>query len=135
MEDSTQPQPNPHPWETQSMGDAGLSPEDIITEKLLDDEAVMLVTGKNMFGDDIYSYLKFTMKTFNALREAMIAGENFKPSDYGSVISAGRGKPSQQLRDEMHENYGLVDVPRPAAEPAPAAAEDPITFFDEDEGF
>ncbi len=107
------PQPPLDPWDTKAMGDAGHSDDLQISDELLAQEAVILVKGENMFCHPTYSYLKFPMRNFRKLRDAMAAGENFKPSDYGEVIAAGRGEPSQELRDEMRVQYGLVDTPKP----------------------
>jgi hypothetical protein len=47
----------------------------------------------------------------------MQAGENFKPADFGTVIAAGRGAPSQEVREEMNQEYSMLDVPAPGAGP------------------
>lgn len=84
-----------------------------IDEKLLDEEVVILLQGKNNFGDSIYSYIKLPLRNLSKLRSAMRGSQNFLPSDYGNVISAGKGDPSPELRSEMAVTYGLVDVPKP----------------------
>lgn len=121
-------------WVTQSMGKTMHENEKIGT-KLLDDEAVILVNGNNMFGDKVYSYIKFTLKNFRDMRDAMQKGENFKPSDYGEVVAAGRGEPSQELRDEMRVQYGLVDTPKPQNQGDEPKGLNKPEFFDEDDGF
>ena len=128
------PQNDKHQWETQSMGKTSSENEKIGTQ-LLDDEAVILVNGDNMFGDKVYSYIKFTLKNFRAMREAMQKGENFKPSDYGEVIAAGRGEPSQELKDEMRVQWGLVDTPKPEKQGIAPQGLDKPQLFDEDDGF
>jgi len=122
-------------WNTKAMGDAGQSDELQISDELLAQEAVILAQGKNMFGDAIYSYIKFPMRNFRKLRTSMQAGENFKPSDYGEVIAAGRGEPSQELKDEMREQWGLVDTPKPKNPGEEPKGLDKVEFFDEDDGF
>jgi len=59
---------------------------------------------------------------------AMQAGENFKPSDFGTVIAAGIGEPSQEIRDEMREEYNMIDVPPPKSD---IPAIQPKSFDDE----
>lgn len=122
------------PWDTKAMGDPSHTEEFQISDELLAQEAVILAEGKNMFGDPIYSYIKFPMRNFRKLRDAMAAGENFKPSDYGEVIAAGRGEPSQELKDEMRVQYGLVDTPRVDPGVEPEGLNKP-ELFDEDDGF
>lgn len=122
-------------WATQSMGKTLHSSDDQkIGTELMDDEAVIMVTGNNMFGDKVFSYVKFTLKNFLRMREAMESGQNFKPSDFGEVVAAGRGEPSQELKDEMRIKYGLVDIPKadPAREPE---GMNKAKLFDDDEGF
>lgn len=121
-------------WVTHAMGKVGPASDDSITEEMLNEEAVMLLYGKNMFGDPVYSYLKFTLRNFRKMREAMIEGQDFKPSDFGEVIAAGRGDPPQELRDEMRIQYGLIDTPRPEQGNEPEGLNTP-KFFEEDDGF
>jgi hypothetical protein len=84
-----------------------------IDDKLMDEEVVILLQGKNSFGDDIYSYLKVTIRNFYALTEFVKSRGDFIPSDYGSIIAAGTGEPSPELRSEMSITYNLIDIPRP----------------------
>ena len=133
MADTTN-QPPKKQWATKAMGDPGHSSDYQISDELLAQEAVILAQGKNMFGDPIYSYIKFPMRNFRKLRDAMAAGENFKPSDFGEVIAAGRGDPPQELRDEMRIQYGLIDTPRPEQGNEPEGLNTP-KFFEEDDGF
>ncbi len=134
MTDSTEHSPK-KPWTTEAMGDAGNTDELKISDELLAQEAVVLSQGQNMFGDSIYSYIKFPMRNFRKLRDAMQAGENFKPSDYGEVIAAGRGEPSQELKDEMRVQYGLVDTPKPKDVGTEPEGLNIPALFDEDDGF
>ena len=117
------------------MGDPSRTSDVEISEETLAKETVILAQGKNMFGDEIYSYIKFSMKNFRRLRDAMIAGENFKPSDYGEVIAAGRGEPPQELKDEMRIQYGLIDTPRPLVKDREPEGLNKPAFFEEDDGF
>ncbi len=82
----------------------------------LDEEAlrklvVVMVQGINIFGDRVYSYVQLTVAKFREMAEKIARRENFKPSDFGQVITAGRGEPPEELVEEMREKYNLVDVP------------------------
>ncbi len=122
-------------WETKALGDPSSSEDILISDELLQQEAVILAQGRNLFGDPIYSYIKFPMRNFTRLRAAMIAGENFMPSNYGEVLAAGQGEPNADLREEMALKWGLIDTPKPeTTEQEPKALNSP-RFFDEDEGF
>lgn len=133
MADSTE-YPSKKKWSTEAMGTPAQT-EQKITPESLDDIAVILIQGDNMFGDQVYSYVKFTLKDFRGMRDAMTAGENFKPSDYGEVIAAGRGEPPQELKDEMRVQYGLVDTPKPENQGEKPIGMDKPQLFDEDDGF
>ncbi len=123
-------------WLTKALGDVSFKPEKPIEETDLMNEVVVLLQGNNMFGDQIYSYVKLDLNGFRALRDAMIGRKDFTPSDYGEVVAAGRGEPSQELRDEMRVQYKMVDVPNPEgnknAIPASTGFAQPKFFDDND---
>jgi hypothetical protein len=79
-------------------------------------ELVILLQGKNSFGDDIFSYLKLTMERMFDLRIAMVEGQKFMPSDFGTVLAAGRGEPDNELRSEMAVRYKMMDRPLQTAQ-------------------
>ena len=83
-----------------------------LDEELLDEEVVILLQGKNVFGDPIFSYLKLTLRNLQELKLKMQESANFMPSDYGTVLAAGKGEPSEELRSEMAVTYNMVDVPK-----------------------
>jgi hypothetical protein len=124
-----------HEWNKKALGDPLGADSLEISDEVLEKEAVILAEGLNMFGDQVYSYLKFPMRNFIRLRDAMAAGENFTPSDYGTVIAAGRGEPPQELKDEMRIQYGLVDTPKPEQKAPPPISAPKLSLFDEDDGF
>lgn len=86
---------------------------DIVTEEFLEEEIVILLQGSNMFGNRVYSYVKLLGKDLKEMFTKMQKGENFKPSDYGSVIAAGTGEPPKEVQEEMKEQYNMQDVPIP----------------------
>lgn len=85
----------------------------VFDEKLLDEEVVVLMQGKNTFNDPVYSYIKLSLRNLQKLKNSMKKKENFVPSDFGTILAAGTGEPSVELRSEMAVTYGLVDVPKP----------------------
>ena len=87
-------------------GDWGLD----LTEDELNELVVVLVVGKNMFGDDIFSYVQLPLHRFKEMAVKMVRNENFKSSDYGTVLAAGRGLPSAELKKEMADNYNMFDI-------------------------
>lgn len=96
-----------------------------IDEELLDEEVVIYMTGRNIYNDPTYAYIKLSLRNLQKLKAAMDAGEKFMPSDFGEVLAAGKGEPSPEIRSEMALTYNLVDMPKPAmgrrAAPNPAA--------------
>jgi len=82
----------------------GVSKEDLATE------IVILLQGKNGNDDDMYAYLKTPLLNIYALRDAIISMMDFKPSNYGEVLKSGIGPPPPEIKAEMAEKYGLVDM-------------------------
>jgi len=86
---------------------------------------VLLLYGKNSFGDKVYSYLRVTLPNLPRLKSAILAG-NFIPSDFGSVIAAGRDEPTEEVRAEVASLYQIInargDAPRPTVVVPVAAA-------------
>lgn len=90
--------------------------------KLFDEKfAVVLLRGKNSFGDNIYSYVKISFPNFKRMYESMMANETFMPSDFGEVVAAGKGEPNDEVKAEISRLYPLIEqnAAAPAA-PAPA---------------
>ncbi len=84
---------------------------------------VLLLYGKNSFGDKIYSYLKITLGDLQNLKSAIRSGNSFNPSDFGSVIAAGRGEPTPEIRKEVAGSYQVIDSQAPSAPPVAAPSE------------
>lgn len=93
-----------------------------IDEKLLDEKVVILLQGKNVFGDAIYTYIRLSLRSLQQLRDKMKKNENFMPAEYGEVLAAGRGEPSPELRSEMAVTHNMIDVPRSKPGGTPAFA-------------
>lgn len=86
-----------------------------LTDEMLNEEGVIFLTGRNIHNDQVYSYLKLTIANLQKLKSALRRGDQFMPSDFGTVLAAGKGEPSQELRSEMAVRYKLVDVPGKSA--------------------
>ncbi|GEM_PF-1032595 len=114
-----------------------------LTDEMLNEEGVIFLTGKNIHNDQVYSYLKLTIANLQKLKAALKRGDQFMPSDFGTVLAAGKGEPPAELRSEMAVTYKLVDVPRghesatphskapsvPSAAPASAAQKQKMPTF------
>lgn len=109
-------------WTTQAQ--SGNSTPVELTEEMLNENVVILLQGKNVFGDKIFSYLELTLNALQELKAKMRTNDNFMPSDFGTVLAAGKGDPSDELRSEMAVTYNMIDVPgrKTSQTFAPAAA-------------
>jgi hypothetical protein len=84
--------------------------------------ATLLILGTNVFGDEMFTYLRFPTDRLDEVKAALASGEDFAPNNYGTVIAAGRGKPSEQVIAEVGEPDFKVFFERPeGAAEAPAA--------------
>jgi hypothetical protein len=98
-------------------------------ELFKDEYAVILLQGKNSFGDLIFSYVKVSLPNIKRLHAALNSGEDFSPSNFGEILIAGKGVPSDELRAEMASSYNTLQQSANAASPAPftpASAYTPI---------
>ena len=110
-------------WVTRALSDNSTPVE--ITEELLKEKVVILLQGRNVFGDKIFSYLQLSLNSLQELKKRMTSGEHFMPADFGDVLAAGKGEPSQELISEMAVTYNMVDVPKmntPTQQAAPKVA-------------
>jgi hypothetical protein len=106
-------------WNTRSLSDR--VGDVIINERLGAETVVILMRGKNPFGDRIYSYLKLTLGDLKRMQTAVAQGAPFNPSDFGSVVAAGRGEPTPEIRAEIESLYRVVDGASGAEQKAAAA--------------
>src|SRR5690606_13614576 len=103
-------------WSTKALGKNGPAPD--VATPPEDPFVVVLMQGKNTFGDRIYSYLKTTMPDLSRMHAAILAGAPFNPSDFGSVVAAGKGDPPEDVKAEISSMYRVLDSSRNAAAPA-----------------
>ena len=83
-------------------------------ELFKDEYAVILLQGRNSFGDMIYSYVEVTLPNIKRLYAALNSGEDFTPSDFGTIVVAGKGAPPESLRTEMASNHNMMQPIAPA---------------------
>ena len=96
-------------------------------ELFKDEYAVILLQGRNSFGDMIFSYVEVTLPNIKRLYAALNSGEDFAPSDFGSIIAAGKGNPPDSMREEMARTHNMLQPITPPvfnannnAQPIPA---------------
>lgn len=93
-----------------------------LDDALLNEKVVILLQGKNVYGDAIFTYLQLSLRSLQLLRDKMRRTEDFMPAEYGEVLAAGRGEPSAEMRAEMAVTHNMVDVPRPKPAAPPSYA-------------
>lgn len=103
-----------------------------LDDTLLNEKVVILLQGKNIYNDQIFTYLQLTLRSLQQLRDKMRKAEDFMPAEYGEVLAAGKGEPTPEMRSEMAVMHNMVDVPRPKAAPAPAYAVPQPKLWDEE---
>lgn len=90
-------------------------------ELFKDEYAVILLQGKNTFGDFIYSYVQVALPDIKRLHAALANGEDFTPSDFGTIVAAGKGEPPEAVRNEIAATYKTLEPIIPATfQPASA---------------
>jgi hypothetical protein len=62
---------------------------------------LLLILGRNTFGDEVYSYIRLPMKNIDDVKTQLSSGKNFVPSHFGTVVAAGRGKPTPAITEEV----------------------------------
>jgi hypothetical protein len=86
--------------------------EQVIAEKTV---CILLVRGENPDGNAIYAYVAVRADKLESFMAAQKTG-TFYPEDFGVIIEAGEGEPSQDVRKKMETEYGfnhqvMVDIP------------------------
>lgn len=75
--------------------------------------AIVLIQTTNSFGKEVFAYIELPVKRTKDLILKMASGERFMPSDFGAVLAAGLGEPSQELQDEMGPDLYSVTFDKP----------------------
>ena len=80
-------------------------------EKLGEEEIVLLLSGFNNYGDKIYNYLKIPLKNIELIIKAVEGGGRFEVREFGEVIAAGLGTPTDEVRQEIESQYKMLNFP------------------------
>jgi len=88
--------------------DSGSSAKPDFSEFFKEEYGVLLLRGKNSFGDHIYSYIKVGFTSIERLQHALKNQLPFNPSDFGEVIAAGTGEPSPETQAEVALQYPII---------------------------
>ncbi len=88
--------------------------EQMIAEKTV---CILLVRGESPDNKKIYAYLAVRADKLEAFMEAQKQG-TFYPEDYGIIIEAGEGEPSDEVKQKMTKEYGfnhdaMLDIGNP----------------------
>jgi hypothetical protein len=71
---------------------------------------VLLLNGRNTLGVEIYAFLELPLDQIDALKTALRSGENFVPSDFGTVLASGYGQPSEEVKDQIGKKHFMVSI-------------------------
>jgi len=87
-------------------------PARVIAEKTV---TILLVRGENPDNEPIYAYVAVRADRLEAFMAAQNTG-TFYPEDFGVIIEAGEGNPSEEVRKKMEDEYGfnheaMTDIP------------------------
>ena len=77
--------------------------EQIVAEKTV---CVLLVRGESPDGKKIYAYIAIRADKLESFMEAQKQG-TFYPEDYGIILEAGEGEPSDDIKAKMTQEYGF----------------------------
>lgn len=86
--------------------------ERMLAEKTV---CVLLVRGEDPDGVPIYAYVGVRADKLHAFMAAQNSG-TFYPEEFGSIIEAGHGEPTAEIRHKMEHEYGfnhegMIDIP------------------------
>lgn len=107
-------------WSSTTLGKTDSSKD--LEELFKDEYAVILLQGRNVFGDMIYSYVKVGLSNIKPLYTALQSGQNFNPSDFGMVVAAGKGEPAEDVKAEIAMTYQMLEPIKTVSFPAVAQA-------------
>lgn len=88
--------------------------EKILAEKTV---CVLLVRGEDPEGKPIFAYVGVRADRLTDFMAAQQSGV-FYPEEFGIIIEAGEGEPSDEVREKMERDYGfnhqaMMDIPGP----------------------
>jgi len=79
---------------------------------LLRETVVVLLQGKNINSEEIYTYLQLPLWKLQELRRVMREGQDFSPIDFGVILENGAGQPSVEIAEKMKKEHNMIDVPK-----------------------
>jgi hypothetical protein len=82
-------------------------------EEIVDKSLVIMLQGKNVFGDRIFTYLELRLGMLPELKKAMDSGADFSPFSFGKVVAGDTRNASPELLEDMSRRYNMVDFPPP----------------------
>lgn len=88
-------------------------------EELEREEVVLLVQGNNLFDQRIFCYVRVPYFSLKTIKQRMDRGENFDLREYGEVLAAGLGEPSDEIKNEIAEEFEMFPVSARAPDAAP----------------
>ncbi|MDX2073479.1 MAG: hypothetical protein SFX19_03830 [Alphaproteobacteria bacterium] len=77
--------------------------EQIIAEKTV---CILLIRGESPDGGKMYAYVAVRADKLEGFMEAQKSG-TFFPEDYGMILEAGEGEPSDEVKTKMTQEYGF----------------------------
>ncbi|MEZ5691492.1 MAG: hypothetical protein R3D71_07500 [Rickettsiales bacterium] len=77
--------------------------ERIIAEKTV---CVLMVRGENTDGQPVFAYVAVRADRLEEFIKAQESGI-FYPEEYGIIIEAGIGEPSEEVKEKMTKEYGF----------------------------
>ena len=78
------------------------------TRDLSLEPVTILVQGRNTQGDEVYTYLRVPLARVEEIKQVLASGQSFVPSEHGTVIAAGRGKPTDDVKAEVGSTHYMV---------------------------
>jgi hypothetical protein len=77
--------------------------DEIIAQKTV---CVLLIRGEDPDGQPIYAYVAVRADRLQEFMDAQSTG-TFYPEDFGVIVEAGEGEPSEEVRQRMETEYGF----------------------------
>ena len=65
----------------------------VLDPSVLEEKVVITLQGKNVFGTQIFTYMRMTLRQLQMLRDKMRAGQDFRPDEFGENPRGGPWRP------------------------------------------
>ena len=93
-------------WSTETLGKDGS--KTVFGALLKDESRILLLRGKNVFGDFVYCYLKVAYPDIERLHTSINGDASFNLHDFGEVLAAGKGEPPADVKAEIAVAYPTI---------------------------